>query len=65
MSVLQHGLVVRGNDSLEIWPLPARLRHSQGRVQGHAAHVVKRVPLDRHRLLFSAGDAGTSSDAAV
>ncbi|KAJ1524302.1 hypothetical protein ONE63_010813 [Megalurothrips usitatus] len=56
-----HGLVVRGNDSLEIWPLPERLQGLQ-RLRGdlpeaHVAHVVKRVPLDRHRYLFSADDA--------
>ncbi|XP_034237574.1 A disintegrin and metalloproteinase with thrombospondin motifs adt-1-like [Thrips palmi] len=57
-----HGLILRGNESLEIWPLPQRLQDLQGHADGHAPHVVKRVPLDRHRVLFSADDAVTHQD---
>ncbi|KAK3927175.1 A disintegrin and metalloproteinase with thrombospondin motifs adt-1, partial [Frankliniella fusca] len=68
-----HGLVLRGNESLEIWPLPERLHahlaeavaedDGNGLADGggggaRVPHLIKRLPLDQHHHLFSDGDAG-------
>ncbi|KAE8744445.1 hypothetical protein FOCC_FOCC008920 [Frankliniella occidentalis] len=66
-----HGLILRGNESLEIWPLPDRLHDhfggdldSNGLVEdaGRVPHLIKRVPLERHRYLFTDGDSVVHQD---